>query len=78
MADYEARRHQESSQVLAPYGRQIARIYIIRQCLPDSCKALRRLQELSVLTSRTPPATLLAVVYGFGERVPLLIVADTQ
>lgn len=56
----------------------MASICIIRQCLPDSCKPLRRLQELSVLTRLLPQATLLTVCYGFGERVPHLMVTDTQ
>ena len=62
----------------ATFREAIARIYIICRWLPDSCKHLRRLQELSVLTRLAPQATLLTVVYGFGERVPLLIVTDTQ
>jgi len=54
------------------------RIYLINMRLQDSCKGLRRLQELSFLTGFARQATVLTVVYGLGQRAPLLMVSGTQ
>jgi len=48
-------------------------IYIVGKGLPDGCKALQGLQELSFLTSFDLQATLHVVVYGLGELAPSLI-----
>jgi len=53
-------------------------IQLIHKHLYDSCNGLQQLQELSVLTWFGPQARLLTVVYGFGQRVPLLMVTDTS
>ena len=41
-----------------------------RKSSTDSCKNLRQLQELSVLTGLGPRVTLRRVIYGLGEQAP--------
>jgi hypothetical protein len=53
-------------------------IQLTHKHLCDSRNGLQQLQELSVLTKLGPHATVPIVVYGFGQRVPLLMVADTS
>ena len=70
MAGFEAECHHKLTKFWGCVARPIACIYSICRWLPDGCKPLRQLQELSVLTGRFSKVRLPTAVTDLVSRFP--------